>query len=106
MKKLEGKVISLKMQNTAVVEVFRTVIHPLYKKRLKRSKKYKVDLNNQKVSLGDVVKIIETKPISKDKYFILQGGILPNEALENEVLKIDKEIKMPKRRRKLKNDTA
>lgn len=69
MKKLEGKVVSFKMQNTAVIEVLRTVVHPLYKKRLKRSKRYKVDTNGQEISLGETVTIVETKPISKDKHF-------------------------------------
>lgn len=69
MKRLEGKVVSLKMQNTAIVEVLRTVVHPLYKKRLKRSKRYKVDTNGQEISLGETVTIVETKPISKDKHF-------------------------------------
>lgn len=70
MKKIfEGKVLSLKMQNTAVVEVLRYISHPLYKKRLKRTKKYKADLAGLTLSIGDRVKIVEVRPISKDKHF-------------------------------------
>lgn len=66
---LRGKIVSLKMQKTAVVEVERKTVHPLYKKVLRRSKKYKVDTRDLVLNLGDVVKIAETKPISRGKYF-------------------------------------
>jgi small subunit ribosomal protein S17 len=66
---LRGTVVSTKMKDTAVVEVVRFVPHPLYKKLLKRSKKYKVALGSQPVTVGQMVKIVETKPIAKDKYF-------------------------------------
>jgi len=69
MKIFEGKITSLKMQNTAVVEVERKSIHPVYKKILKRSKKYKVHTGELSLNIGDRVKIIETRPISKNKYF-------------------------------------
>lgn len=68
-KVLRGKVISTKMQDTAVVEVVRRVPHPLYKKLLKRSKHFKVDSRGHEVAEGNMVKIVETKPLSKDKYF-------------------------------------
>ena len=70
MKKIvEGKVVSIKMKNTVVVEIVRKTPHPLYKKLIKRDKKYKVDVNGITVNLGDTVKIVQTRPISKDKYF-------------------------------------
>jgi small subunit ribosomal protein S17 len=70
MKKIfRGRVVSLKMQNTAVVEVLRYITHPLYKKRLKRTKKYKADYTGQTLALGDKVSIVEVRPISKDKNF-------------------------------------
>lgn len=72
MKILEGKVFSTGMKNTIIVEVVRQVRHPLYKKLLKRSKKYKVETKGITVNTGDIVKIVETKPISKDKHFILK----------------------------------
>lgn len=68
---LQGKVISNKMKNTAVVEVSSRTPHPLYKKLLKRSKTYKVDTRDQKVEVGQTIKIIETRPISKYKHFAI-----------------------------------
>ena len=68
---LTGKVVSVKMQNTVVVEVVRRTPHPLYKKLMLRSKKHQADANGRTVSVGDTVKIVETKPISKNKHFKL-----------------------------------
>ena len=74
-KVLTGTVVSTAMTNTISVEVTRKVPHPLYRKLLKRSKKFKADTANQTVNLGDIVTIVETKPISKDKHFVLQKVI-------------------------------
>jgi small subunit ribosomal protein S17 len=71
-KVLTGKVVSLKMQNTVVVEVSRRVPHPLYKKLLKKSKNFKADLAGQTVALGNQVKIVEIKPMSKTKFFAVK----------------------------------
>ncbi len=68
---LTGSVVSVKMNKSIVVEVTRKVAHPLYKKLLKKSKKFLVDSGDQEVTVGDTVKIIETKPISKNKHFAL-----------------------------------
>lgn len=57
------------MQKTAVVEITRTTSHPLYKKLLKKSKKYKVDTGGLTVSVGDSVEISQIRPISKEKHF-------------------------------------
>lgn len=68
-KVLFGTVISDKMTNTVVVEVERHTVHPLYKKRLKVTKKYSVDTREVPVTVGDFVKIEETVPMSKTKHF-------------------------------------
>ncbi len=68
-KTLTGTVVSLKQQQTVIVEVIRHVPHPIYKKLLRKSKKYQVDSEGVTVAMGDTVKIVETKPISKNKYF-------------------------------------
>lgn len=68
---LQGKVLSNKMKGTVVVEVSQLLPHPLYKKLLKRTKKYKVDSKEKKLEVGQTIKIIETRPISKDKHFVL-----------------------------------
>ncbi len=68
-KVLQGIVVSNKMAKTVVVSVEQKFRHPLYKKVIKKNKKYKADTGELKLSLGDFVKIEETRPISKDKHF-------------------------------------
>jgi len=71
-KVLSGVVVGTKMQDTAVVEVQRYYKHPKYGKFVKSKKKYKAhDAGNEK-KVGDRVEIVETKPISKDKRFIIK----------------------------------
>ncbi len=68
-KTLNGTIVSNKMANTVVVEVTRRVAHPLYKKLIKKSRKFKADSTGMTLNVGDKVKIISIRPISKDKYF-------------------------------------
>jgi small subunit ribosomal protein S17 len=71
MKNLQGQIVSLKNQKTASVEVTRMWAHPLYGKRVKRSKKYASDFDPEKIKLavGDLVEIKECRPVSKTKKF-------------------------------------
>lgn len=62
-----GKVVSDKMDKTVVVAVTRLFQHSLYKKTVKRVAKFKAHDETNGCKLGDMVKIIETRPISKDK---------------------------------------
>jgi len=71
MKTFSGIVVSNTMQKTAVVEVVRRVPHPLYKKLMKKSTRFKVHTGDEKVEIGQRVVIVSTKPISKDKHFML-----------------------------------
>jgi len=64
---LQGVVVSDKQEKTVVVRVERQVMHPVYKKFIKRSKKYAAHDENNQYKVGDLVRIIETKPISKNK---------------------------------------
>ncbi len=64
---LQGTVMSVKMQKTVVVAVESFIRHPLYKKTLRRTKRYKAHDENNTCVLGDVVRIIETRPLSKEK---------------------------------------
>ncbi|OGI57418.1 30S ribosomal protein S17 [Candidatus Nomurabacteria bacterium RIFCSPHIGHO2_02_FULL_37_13] len=66
---LRGMVVSDKMDKTVVVSVSRFIKHPLYGKFYKVNKKYKAHDEENKHKTGDMVKIMETKPISKDKRF-------------------------------------
>ncbi len=70
-----GKVVSLKMNKTVVVEVTRRTPHTLYKKLLKRSKNFKADTGELTLSVGDRVKITQTRPISKGKFFKVEEVI-------------------------------
>lgn len=62
-----GIVVSDKMDKTVVVTVETFKTHPLYKKQLKKSTKIKAHDENNECKIGDVVKIVETRPLSKDK---------------------------------------
>lgn len=64
---LQGTVVSDKMEKTVVVEVSRRLMHPVYKKTIERSKKYKAHDEQKKFKMGDKVSIIESAPISKTK---------------------------------------
>jgi len=66
-RKLQGVVVSDKMQNTVVVKVERTKEHPKYKRRFKVHKKYKAHDEKKEYKMGDKVVIEEIAPISKDK---------------------------------------
>lgn len=68
-KVLKGEVVSVKMEKTVVVAVERKTKHPVYKKTLRVSKKYKAHNEELKVKEGDVVKIQEIRPMSRDKHF-------------------------------------
>lgn len=70
-KSLIGEVISAKMQKTVVVKVERKIKHPFYRKIITRHKKYKVHNEDLELKLGDMVVIKETRPISKEKHFIV-----------------------------------
>lgn len=62
-----GVVTSNKMQKTVVVEVSRRVRHPKYGKFVTRRVKYKAHDENNGCNIGDTVRIVETRPLSKDK---------------------------------------
>jgi small subunit ribosomal protein S17 len=62
-----GIVVSVKMDKTAVVSIERREPHPLYRKIVRSTKRYKVHDPNNSAVLGDVVRIVESRPISKEK---------------------------------------
>ena len=62
-----GKVVSNKMDKTAVVAIEDNIMHPKYGKVVKRTVKFKVHDENNECSVGDKVSIMETRPLSKDK---------------------------------------
>ena len=62
-----GRVVSDRMDKTVVVAVETPRRHPLYRKTIKRAIKYKAHDENNEYHVGDLVKIMETRPLSKDK---------------------------------------
>ena len=66
-----GVVVSDKMEKTCVVSVTSNVKHPLYKKVVKITKKFKVHDENNECHVGDTIEIMETRPISKTTHFRL-----------------------------------
>ena len=62
-----GMVVSNKMDKTAVIEIKENVTHPLYKKVIKRTIKFKVHDEKNECGVGDRIKVMETRPLSKDK---------------------------------------
>jgi small subunit ribosomal protein S17 len=71
-KTLIGTVVSVKMDKTAVVAVERRYPHPLYHKIIRSTKRYKAHDPNNAAVLGDTVRIVETRPISKEKRWRIQ----------------------------------
>ena len=66
-----GKVVSNKMNKTIVVAIVNKVPHPLYGKVVVTTTKFKAHDENNECSIGDTVEIVETRPLSRDKYFRL-----------------------------------
>jgi len=77
-----GKVTGTKMKKTVTVLVERQVQHPLYKKIIKRRKTFLVHDEYEKCKVGDLVKIVETRPLSKRKRWRVKEivGLSPSEA--------------------------
>lgn len=76
-----GMVISNKMDKTVVVEVSRTVVHPVYKKFVRRRKRFMAHDEENRCRIGDEVMIVETKPLSRHKNWrvrkIIKEAALP-----------------------------
>ena len=77
-----GRVVSNKMDKTVVVTVETLRHHPLYKKTIRRVVKYKVHDEKNECGLGDTVKIIETRPLSKEKRWRVAEIITKREVVE------------------------
>lgn len=71
-REMQGVVISNKMQKTIVVKVDRHVKHALYKKYVLKSNKYKAHDEKNEAKVGDLVNLIESRPLSRDKRWALK----------------------------------
>jgi len=89
-KTFTGTVISDKMQKTVTVRVATLKKHPKYQKVIKHYSKYKVHDEKSIAKAGDVVRIEETRPVSKDKHFrvieVVKKAAIPHVALKEEAL--------------------
>ena len=77
-----GQVVSNKMDKTVVVTVEMTKHHPLYKKTIKKKVKYKAHDAKNECGEGDIVRIIETRPLSREKRWRLAEIITKKRAVE------------------------
>ena len=77
-----GRVVSNRMDKTVVVEVETPKRHPLYKKTLRRRVNFKAHDENNQCGLGDLVRIIETRPLSKEKRWRVGEIITKGEVVE------------------------
>lgn len=72
---LVGKVVSAACNKTITIEVVTYKKHPLYKKNVKTTKKYAVHDEENKAKVGDIVKVVSSRPLSKTKKFVLDSII-------------------------------
>ncbi len=77
-----GRVVSNKMDKTAVVAVETIKRHPLYKKTIRRVVKYKAHDENNECGLGDTVRIVETRPLSRQKRWRVAEILTKGEVVE------------------------
>jgi small subunit ribosomal protein S17 len=69
---MQGRVVSNKMQKTVVVAVESVRQHPLYKRNIRRTKRFKAHDEMNRCQVGDLVIIAESRPISKDKHWVVR----------------------------------
>ena len=92
-KRLQGRVVSDKMDKTVVVAIERRTMHRVYKKIVTSTKKVMAHDENNEVPVGAVVRLVESKPLSKRKRWVVEEVLeVPGLELENEaVTKTDDE---------------
>ena len=83
-KTMMGVVVSSKMDKTVVVKVERRFAHPVFKKVVKTTKKYKVHDERNECVEGDFIRIQETRPLSKEKRWRLMGVVTREKTLVSE----------------------
>jgi small subunit ribosomal protein S17 len=77
---LQGEVVSDKNDKTIVVKVERRLRHPIFKKTVRVSKKYHAHDEKNEAKVGEIVRIEETRPLSKQKRWALVGNVDPHKA--------------------------
>ena len=90
-----GRVVGDKMEKTVVVAVESLRRHPLYQKTIRKTRKYKVHDENKECKVGDTVRIVETRPISKEKRWRVAKIIIKGEVVEVQPKEIDANLTSP-----------
>jgi len=93
-----GEVVSTKMQKTIVVAVTRRVPHPLYKRIVTKRKKFYAHDESETAKTGDIVRILEHRPMSKLKRWIL--GDVVRRAVQVETTHVDPQVEAGSRKKK------
>jgi small subunit ribosomal protein S17 len=88
-KRLIGQVVSDKMEKTVVVSVRQTRQHPLYGKVIRVSKRYKAHDENNECRAGDEVRIVESRPYSKDKHWAVEEIVKRAEQVDTTPLRAE-----------------
>ncbi len=88
-KRLIGRVVSDKMDKTVTVAIESRSMHPLYKKVVSKTKKFKAHDENNEVPLGAVVQIVESKPLSKSKRWVVEKVLEGTTEAEQAVLEAE-----------------
>ena len=103
---LQGVVVSDMQDKTVVVRVERRVMHPVYKKYIMRSKKYAAHDEKNAFKVGDIVRIEESRPISKNKHFVVLAAEAATAGAISDQAKVAVEKKIAPRRRARKAEAA
>ena len=82
LKAMIGTVVSNKMQKTLVIVVEKSHRHPLYRKTIKKITRYKVHDENNQCGIGDMIKVIESRPLSKEKRWRVAEILRKGEVVE------------------------
>lgn len=104
-KVFEGIVVSTKMNKSIVVRVESRQKHPLYGKTISKNKRFKAHDEKNECSVGDIVRIIECRPISKEKCFRLLSIVKRIENIEGDVIE-DSVQSVLKREKNVPNQTS
>ena len=85
-----GRVLSAKMNKTVVVGVVRQKVHPLYGKAVKLMKRYKAHDEKGECHEGDLVEIVETRPLSKEKRWRVGAVLQRGDQADTDILKVER----------------
>ena len=91
-KRLVGQVVSDKMDKTVVVTVRQTRQHPLYGKVIRVTKRYKAHDEGNACHVGDQVRIVESRPISKDKHWLVEEIVQCAEQIDTTPIRGDNPV--------------